>query len=144
MAGTQNIGEPSDNPVAINVTAIVDIVFCLCLFFMTSIHFKELEGKIETWMPKEGGRPGPATLHDQIRVTLKWNPEAGRTLAKVGSREVRSDDEMAVLLRRYPKSPDLSVALDAGADVPWRDAVRVVDLCRRTGFDRVEFTEPFR
>ena len=29
MGGSQNIGEASDNPVAINVTAMVDVIFCL-------------------------------------------------------------------------------------------------------------------
>jgi biopolymer transport protein ExbD len=43
MAGTQNIGEASDNPVAINVTAMVDVIFCLCLFFMFSFKFKQFE-----------------------------------------------------------------------------------------------------
>ena len=55
MAGSSNIGEASENPVALNVTAIVDIVFCLCLFFMCSLKFKQLEGKIETWLPKDRG-----------------------------------------------------------------------------------------
>lgn len=29
MSGSQNIGEESDNPVGINVTAMVDVIFCL-------------------------------------------------------------------------------------------------------------------
>ena len=55
MGGGGNIGEESDNPVEINVTAMVDVIFCLCIFFMCSFHFKQLEGKIETWLPKDRG-----------------------------------------------------------------------------------------
>lgn len=43
-----------DNPVGINVTAMVDIIFCLCLFFMCSMHFKQIEGKLESWLPDTG------------------------------------------------------------------------------------------
>ena len=44
-----------DNPVALNVAPMVDIIFCLCIFFMCSFHFKQLEGKFESWLPKGHG-----------------------------------------------------------------------------------------
>jgi len=49
-----SVGESPDNPVAINVTAMVDVIFCLCVFFMCSLHFRQVEGKFETWLPKGG------------------------------------------------------------------------------------------
>ena len=50
MAGV-SVGESEENPVAINVTPLVDIIFCLCVFFMISFKFKQLEGKLgsPTW-----------------------------------------------------------------------------------------------
>ena len=39
MAGSSS---PEDNPVGINVTALVDVIFCHCLFFMCSLHFKQV------------------------------------------------------------------------------------------------------
>jgi biopolymer transport protein ExbD len=145
MAGAQNIGEASENPVALNVTAIVDIVFCLCLFFMCSLKFKQLEGRIETWLPRTGTFqtavvPPPI---DQIRVTLTWDHAKGRTIRKVGAREAESDLAFQEALLRYPKQIELTVAVDAGYDVPWRDAVRVIDLCKRNRFEKVEFVEPW-
>lgn len=146
MAGTQNIGEPSDNPVALNVTAIVDIVFCLCLFFMCSLHFKQLEGRIETWLPREGTNPtaieAPPVI-DEIRVTLKWDSARGRTVRKVGAREVATDLDFQQALLGYPKAFKLKVAIDATYDVPWADAVRVLDLCKRNRFEKITFVEPF-
>lgn len=147
MAGSQNIGEGSDNPVALNVTAIVDIVFCLCLFFMCSLHFKSLEGRIETWLPRIHGNQVSATpppILDQIRVSLRRDLDSGRTIRKIGAREVGTDLEFEEALNRYPKKVELTVALDAGFEVPWRDAIRVVDLCRRNRFEKVEFVEPWQ
>ena len=37
-------GDQADNPVAINVVPMVDVIFCLCVFFMCSFKFKQLEG----------------------------------------------------------------------------------------------------
>jgi biopolymer transport protein ExbD len=143
MAGSTNIGEASDNPVALNVTAIVDIVFCLCLFFMCSLKFKQLEGRIEAWLPDDHGNQVTVEqppVFDQIRVSLRW--DGTRTIRKVGARETPTDLDFAEALHRYPKSLNLAVAVDATADVPWSDAVHTLDLCRRHKFEKVEFVEP--
>src|SRR4029453_10493939 len=95
MAGTQNVGESSDNPVAINVTAMVDVIFCLCLFFMCSFHFKQLEGKIETWLPKDTGvNPGltEKIILEEIRIVLQRDPGSGSTVRRVGNRAPAADD----------------------------------------------------
>src|SRR5262245_66323574 len=88
MGGTQNIGEASDNPVDINVTAMVDVIFCLCIFFMCSFHFKQLEGKIDAWLPKDKGNLiGQMTtppILEEIRVFMRWDPARSATVRKVG------------------------------------------------------------
>ncbi|HKS15726.1 MAG TPA: biopolymer transporter ExbD [Planctomycetota bacterium] len=145
MAGSSNIGEASDNPVGINVVPMVDVIFCLCLFFMCALHFKTLEGRIETWLPKHGNQAEAATLPiiDQIRISLRRDHATGRTIRKVGARNADTDLDFEEALHRYPKGMELTVALDATAEVPWKDAVRVVDLCRRNKFEKVEFVEPW-
>lgn len=146
MAGSQNFGEASDNPVGINVVPMVDVIFCLCLFFMTSLNFKSLEGKIEAWLPKDHGNqhaPVPPPTLEEVPVRLRIHPVSGKLVRKVGAREVSSDAELAGAILAWPKSRELSVALDAGSDVPWSEAVRVLDVCRRHRIDRVEFAEPW-
>jgi biopolymer transport protein ExbD len=124
---------------------MVDVIFCLCLFFMCALHFKSLEGRIETWLPKGHGNQvaeAPPPVLDQIRVGLRWDHALGRTVRRVGARAADSDLDFEEALNRYPKNLGLAVAIDATRDVPWRDAVRVVDLCRRNQFEKVEFAEP--
>src|SRR5258705_4696470 len=91
MAGAAS----DDNPVGINVTAMVDVIFCLCLFFMCSLHFKQLEGKIDSWLPQEHGNlkapPKTFTLED-IRVSLRWHSSADRAIRRVGDRPPVSGD----------------------------------------------------
>ena|SRR5688572_12909597 len=140
MAGSS---DPSDNPVGINVVPMVDVIFCLCLFFMCSLKFKQLEGRIEAWLPDKHGNQVTAVqppVFDQIRVMLRW--DGTRTIRKVGHRETPTDLDFAEALHRYPKNLDLAVAIDATADVPWRDAVHALELCRRNRYEKVEFVEP--
>ena len=150
MAGSQNIGEASDNPVAINVTAMVDVIFCLCLFFMCSLKFKQLEGKIETWLPKDRGvlqTPPPKIVLEEIRVFMRWLD--GQTVIKVGNRPpVKSDTELMQIIlqmsndfKKLGKS-DFPVLIDALPDVPWRDVIHVLDLCKVEKLERIEFAAP--
>jgi biopolymer transport protein ExbD len=151
MAGSQNVGEESDNPVGINVTAMVDVIFCLCLFFMCSLHFKQLEGKIETWMPKVGGPPGetPIVL-EEIRLFVRYDPDAGRTIRKIGNRTPVSTDQelvstLSVMRKDYETSgkSDVPIVIDSTDAVPWQDIIHVVDLCSGARFKNIRFTEPF-
>ena len=155
MAGTQNIGESSDNPVAINVTAMVDVIFCLCLFFMCSFQFKQLEGKIESWLPKDRGMNTIATgkplVREEIRVVMKWNPDSGTTSLGVAGHNTQSgmtDTELMTVVRQQRDEytsqgkTDWPLMIDAQAEVPWQDVVRVMDLCKNEGLPRIEFAAP--
>src|SRR5262245_42381441 len=106
MAGTSTPGESSDNPVPINVTAMVDIIFCLCIFFFCSFHFRQLEGKMQSWLPKDKGvntTPVQKVMLEEVRIFMKFNPNATDTsnavIRQVGSQPVGSDDELRNVLR---------------------------------------------
>ncbi|HEU4338862.1 MAG TPA: biopolymer transporter ExbD [Planctomycetota bacterium] len=150
MAGSSNIGEASDNPVGINVVPMVDVIFCLCLFFMCSLKFKQLEGKIETWLPKDRGveqTPPEKIVLEEIRVFMRWLD--GRTVIKVGNRSpAQSDLELMQTINQmsndYKKlgKTDFPVLIDALGDVPWKDVIHVLDLCKKDKLERIEFAAP--
>jgi biopolymer transport protein ExbD len=148
MAGASS----EDNPVAINVVAMVDIIFCLCLFFMCSLKFKPLDGKFDSWLPKTGGiekTDAPAPI-DPARIILSWDtatnslqrifgqgrpipsgPEGDRLLADLLEAQRAGDQRLG----RAP-SP---VLIDSGPAVPWTFVVEVMDIARDAGCDRIEF-----
>src|SRR6266540_4327936 len=137
MAGSQNIGESSDNPVAINVTAMVDVIFCLCIFFMCSFHFKQLEGKIESWLPRGSAaslKSAEKVLLEDIRVVLRWDSENGATVRRVGNRPPASGDRELIQIvlsmaadYKNLNRPDFSVQIQASREVPWQDVVHIMD-----------------
>jgi biopolymer transport protein ExbD len=152
MGGSSNIGEASDNPVEINVTAMVDVIFCLCIFFMCSFHFKQLEGKIDAWMPKDKG-PNHAVIEhpvlEEIRIFMRWEPSTGATIRKVGNRSpVATDSELMETIRSMKsdyeraQKPDVPVKIDSTPDVPWTEVIHVLDLCKAEKLSQIEFAEP--
>ena len=154
MGGSQNIGEESDNPVEINVTAMVDVIFCLCIFFMCSFHFKQLEGKVDAWLPKEKGPNAPTqpiiVVLEEIRVFMRWDAQAGTTIRKVVRTAVSSDAELMDAIRAMKGDYERAgkslfpVIIDATPDVPWTDVVHVLDLCKADKLTSIEFAEPMQ
>jgi len=41
---------PDENPVAINVTALIDVILCLCLFFVCAPYLSATES-FQMWLP---------------------------------------------------------------------------------------------
>ena len=148
MAGV-SVGESDENPVAINVTALVDIIFCLCVFFMISFKFKQIEGKFDTWLPKGKGASGVDSAAEnvisEIRIAMYWDENAEQTVRQLGSRRIQSDEELERLIRDshadwvQKNRPDVPVTIDAEARVPWGDVVTVVNLAKRNDIEKVEF-----
>ena len=145
MAGS-SMGDDGDNPIAINVTPLVDIIFCLCVFFMISFKFKQLEGKFDSWLPKGKGSVGDAMAQDildEVRVALFW--DGHKTIRQMRTRRVDSDEELGALIKEAHddwvarNKPDAPVTIDAEAKVPWNDVITVMNLCKRNKIDNIEF-----
>jgi biopolymer transport protein ExbD len=145
-------GNQEENPVAINVVAMVDIIFCLCLFFMCSLKFKPLDGRFDSWLPKEVGMTeGPVVKAaiDEIRVLLSWNPQQNRLERLFGQNPCAPDQAGDEKLRKlitdsytgYKKrgNPDVPLILDVGPKVPWRSVVDVLDIGRDAGVQSLQF-----
>jgi biopolymer transport protein ExbD len=150
MACSQTIGEGSDNPVAINVTAMVDVIFCLCIFFMCSFHFKQTEGSLDTWLPKDAGlnesiSRGDVLVKSRIRIVLTWDPARGASTRRVEPQPPAANDgelmgSVLEMARDYDRTghADWSLVIKASRDVPWEDVVHVMDLCKRNQIERIE------
>ena len=144
MSGTQ---DPNENPVGINVVPMVDVIFCLCIFFMCSMKFKELEGKFESWLPKDKGTSQPmdsSTPIEEIRVALFWDDVNKVTTRQFGKNMIRDDEQLQTLIRAaYADCVKLGrndpVIIDGGELVPWREIVNVINLAKREKVEKIEF-----
>jgi biopolymer transport protein ExbD len=76
--------------VAINVVPMVDVIFCLCVFFMCSMKFKQLEGKFDSWLPKDKGAGGTPAEIQETRVALFWDVDKQTTRAPVRDARTRT------------------------------------------------------
>jgi biopolymer transport protein ExbD len=145
-------GNQDENPVAINVVAMVDIIFCLCLFFMCSLKFKPLDAKFDSWLPKDKGGAPSTNINqvlDEIRVVMSWNAEKNGIERLFGQRLIpatpQGDDDLKKLIKdsytdyKNRGNPGVAVILDAGPKVPWKYVVDVMDIAKDAGAPKIEF-----
>ena len=145
-------GNAEENPVGINVTALVDIIFCLCLFFMCSLKFKELDGKMESWLPKDKGENGPPKdmqMPDEIRILLSYDEAKGELQRVFGRRPVPNTEEGNTLMRTLIRESyndfrklgkvDVPVIIDSGDRVSWQEIIRIMNMCRQENIEKIEF-----
>lgn len=146
MAGSQ---DPNDNPMAINVVPLVDIIFCLCVFFMCSFKFRQTEGKFDAWLPKDRGTPdqpySEAPLLTEVRVAMSWDEPSQRVTRRLGKRTYEDDRELALAIEASHDAwvatghPDAPVTIDADSRVPWSEVTNVVNLTRSRDISKIEF-----
>jgi biopolymer transport protein ExbD len=148
MAGSSDDGE---NPVPLNVTPLIDIIFCLIIFFMCSFHFKALEGKLDSWLPREKGVHPAQIVNpvlDEIRLVLGYDEGARAVERRLGARAVGSDEELGELLSQARHDfaalgkTDVSASIDAGPRVPWAAVVRAMEICRAARIPKIELAGP--
>lgn len=145
-------GNQEENPVAINVVAMVDIIFCLCLFFMCSLKFKPLDAKFDSYLPKDkGGAPSTKVneVQDETRIILSWNKETNRLERLFGQQSIPTTEEGDAKLRKLIKDSndayksrgkmDAPVIIDGGPLVPWKFVVDVMDMAKDVGVQKLEF-----
>ena len=150
MAGASSIGGgAAENPVGINVTPMVDIIFCLCLFFLCSFHFRQREAHLDAWLPRTHGELQLEARLDPAATLVDMRWRAGRLELGVRGLAMRGDHESAIadLLSLRPAAArggaaDGRVVLIARGDVPWEAVVRFLDLCRGAGIGPVELSAP--
>jgi biopolymer transport protein ExbD len=155
MASFSSPDGAPDNPVPVNVTAMVDVIFCLSIFFMCAFHFRQLEGKMDSWLPSDGGvkdAPLNPVQLEEVRISLRYLPDAADPAStvrrQVGPRAVRTDEELRDALRSllssYAKAgvADVRAVIDSDPFVPWSMVVAALSLCREEGLRNIAFAAP--
>jgi len=123
-------------PVQPSFTSLIDIAFLVLIFFM-ALPLKNLDGKLEAFLPKDAGivvtsQPPPETV--RIRVTRR----DGHSAYRLGEHEADRILGLEGVLRAL--GPDNRYEIHADAKVPWNDIVSVVDLLKALGYPRLSFT----
>ena len=126
-----------------DMTPMIDVTFQLIIFFICTIKFKTLEGKLETQLPKDVGvNPTPVSvLIDKAEVHLnidKSRPE-GFSVALNGQVQPNLDTLRARMTDLKRQSPEIKVTLYPNRGITYEHVVKVVDECIRANLLDITF-----
>ena len=77
----------SENEVKMDMTAMIDVVFLLLIFFMCATKFKIPEGVLRTFLPRDRGNTSTSPVMSRNCRVLLYQSASGETM-------VRADDKM--------------------------------------------------
>lgn len=118
----------------VSLTAMMDVVFLLLCFFVTSQIFAQWETEVDLTLPTaESGTP-PQRLPGEVIVNVL--PDGSVQV----NRQLLSDDDLRSMLDRlvdlYPGQP---VLVRADRSTPYEHVMHVLDACRKADIWNISF-----
>lgn len=112
----------------INVTPVVDLMFTLLIFFMTTTVFKEIERDIQVNLPTDSSQETLSSADKVIVINVRKN---GTYI--MADKQV-NPDEMAVLIGDAVKrDPGQKVLVRADQEALHGYVARAIAMCRHAG-----------
>jgi biopolymer transport protein ExbD len=128
----------SGDPVGFQLVPMLDIVFNLLFFFVSSQIFAQWETEIPIQVPTAKTSAIPQRLPGEIIINVDAQ---GRTI--VNARELTETDLLAMLRRLGENFPGQPVVLRADQATPYRHVIRVLDVCRQVDIWNISFATTF-
>lgn len=113
---------------------MIDVVFLLLCFFMTSTLFAQWETEMDITLPTAESGQIPRRLQGEIILNIF--PD-GRVV--VNQRTLEGDALAEFLVRIADLFPGHAVVLRSDEQTPFRHVMRVMDLCRRADIFNISF-----
>ncbi|MDD3166505.1 MAG: biopolymer transporter ExbD [Bacteroidales bacterium] len=123
-----------------SLSSMTDIIFLLLLFFMitsTVVH----PNAIKLLLPESKQQTSAKPL---TRVTIDENLNYYVAFGKEKERQVDFDGIEPFLQQRILEEPEMYVALYADEKIPYKELVRVLNICNENKFKLVLATRPLK
>jgi len=127
------------------MTALIDVVFLLLVFFLKAASVQTVEGVLPTYLPQQG-QAAPELDPDKQDLEIVHI----RMLRADAGVEIQLNEESYTLadvrgpLAQLQKLGDPPVFVDADADVKVGHVITIYDICKGVGLTRIAFAAPPR
>lgn len=122
------------DPVGFQMTPMIDVVFLLLCFFVTSQVFSQWEAEIDITLPTARTSEMPQRLPGEIIINILKNGDTvvnGRTLDQAA---------LATMLQRLAQMfPGQPVLLRGDKAASYENVIGVLDLCRQADIWNISF-----
>jgi biopolymer transport protein ExbD len=124
-------------PLDLPMTSMIDVVFLLLIFFMTTSAFIETERNLDSAIEVRN-RSASESQSNQEPAIVEIVESGGRHVFKVGAREMTSEAELQELLAQFPDK--LQGAFVRVSDTaPFHMAAAAIQAAKSAGFTIVTY-----
>lgn len=116
------------------MTPMIDVVFLLLCFFVTSQIFAQWEAEIDITLPTARTSEAPQRLPGEIIINIRANGEV-----VVNSRVLDGDALGSMLVRLAELFPGQPVLIRADKAVAYEHVIAVLDRCRQADIWNISF-----
>ena len=123
----------ADEAPSLNLTSMVDVLFCLILFFMAASKFTELERKIGLQVPEVSDRgalteaPEKKTINVYRDGVIELDKKAVKSLQEL-------TDRLADARRQYP---DVGVMIRGDGEGRFQRVAEALNACKQAGISEL-------
>jgi len=146
----KRLGKNRETVFELPMAPMIDVIFQLLIFFMCTMHFKSLEGKLSSHLPKDKGLISSEDLDppmDEYRIRLVFDPSqpGHMTRIMIGRQEFDDWQDFYQTVAEYyqidrRKNQDTPFKIDADEQVPFQSVVSALNACQEAGITNIEFT----
>lgn len=124
-------------PLDLPMTSMIDVVFLLLIFFMTTTSLVKTERELDSGIQVQRQSPSRKSS-DWEPAIVDVAPSGGGFVFRVGGREIATPEELTEVLRPFPNKADgafVRVHDDAPFDLP----AAAIQACKNAGFTAVSY-----
>jgi biopolymer transport protein ExbD len=168
---SKKLKEIAEEEFKMEMTPMIDVTFLLLIFFLLTIKFKILEGKLSAYLPKDiGVNTSQADPVEKVEILIRvvkagrklspyldgkpYDPDKHKRFEYDSSREVsyqigpeKTDDIIKVAKRLkdlFGQDEERPVTIDCRAGVVYGDMVPVLDVAIDAGFTEITFVGEYK
>jgi biopolymer transport protein ExbD len=119
------------------MTAMIDVVFQLLIFFMVTASFVKTEKNLDPAIKVKKSSAAQATSHLQPAI-VEVSRAKGGYVFKLGAREITSQEELTRILRQFDNKVD-GAFVKVADDAPFAMAAAAIQSCKSAGFLAVSY-----
>ena len=128
-----------DSEVELSMTSMIDVVFLLLIFFMTTASFVNTERNLDSGIKVE--KKSSRATSDLEPAIVEVLRSGERFVFRLGSREFSATSELIDVLRQFDNKHD-GAFVRVSDEAPFRMAAAAVQACRHAGYAIVSYV-PF-
>ena len=160
-----SLKKAAEDECKLEMTSMIDVVFLLLIFFLCTLKFKTLEGKLAAYLPKDVGvNTSEAEEIEKVEIVIKvvapgskldaygkkpYDPLVDKRFSngidrrlsyQVGPRKMGDVIELQTRLTKIHKADDERPAtIDSRPGTVYEDVVEVLDATLNAGFTQITF-----